>query len=133
MREEKKKRKKHSFVYAPTPTLASGTRPERTYLVCPACTTASVHSALLHRRGECPSVSVPLVLVVAVIVVAVPVGEMATVRRDARANDDCRRRQRLHAAVLAERCCGGDGGGAARHRVCIDAALAIVKVAPADV
>lgn len=53
---------------------------------------------------------------------AVPIGEMATVRRDARANGDCRRRQRLHAAVPAERDGGDSGGGTTRHRARMDAA-----------
>lgn len=74
-------------------------------------------SALLHRRAR-PSAGV-VVVVVVLVVTAVPLGEMATIRRDARANGDCRRLERLHAAVLAER--GGSDGGTTRHRARIGA------------
>jgi len=99
-------------VPSPTDTHSGGCA-RNTYLVCPArvrrrAALSSPSSPRACQRQRRTSVSV------FVVVLAVPVGEMATVRRDARANGDCRRRQRrLHAAVLAE--CGG--GGATRHRV----------------
>lgn len=125
--ERKKKNRGETFlrVHAPTPRTdvperrgrgdAGGHVPR-----VPGVYDGEPRSALPHR----PSASVSVVLGL-VLVVAVPIGEMATVRRDARANGDCRRRQRLHAAVLAER--GGDsdsgdgGGSTTRHRARIGA------------
>jgi len=132
--KKRKKKERHSYAFTPERRVASprgrsweiiSTRRTRmTYLVCPA---------YVRRRAALSSPSSPRACqrqrqrrASVLVLVAVSVGEMTTIRRNARANDDCRswrrrrrrRRQRLHAIVLAER---GGGDGATRHHVRIDA------------